>query len=138
MIRIGRSNNNGCICFACDECGIVRELDYRMGIADECGEDIQYDHCACDKVGDEFFAMGYCGDAFQCIKPVKCKGKRKTGRAYRRAMTRKKKVRHPNRTWEAKRYYKKYSNRIIRRKQLPLGKEKSAYKKAFDLWWTID
>ncbi len=137
MIRVDSSGNNGSVFFTCDECGIVQELDYRMMVAHECGEDIQYDHCACEKVGDEFFMMGYCDDAFCRVEAVKRNGMRKTGRAYRRAMAKKKKVRHPNRMWEAKKYYKKYSNRIIRRKKLPIGNEKGAYRKAFDLWWTI-
>lgn len=80
MIDIGCS---GCY-FACDECGMIEELDYRLRIADEYGENLQYDHCGCDKVGDEFFMSGYCEDAF-VEKPVGRKqGKRRTGSAHRR------------------------------------------------------
>lgn len=70
--------------FACDECGIVEELDYRMRIADEHNEYLQFDHCGCDKVGDEFFMSGYCEDAFVEKPRPKKKGARKTGSAYRR------------------------------------------------------
>lgn len=76
--------------FACDECGIIEELDYRLARAikyPEYGE-FQFDHCGCDKVSDEFFYCGYCEDAW-VDKPMRQNfGKRKTGREYRRKMRR--------------------------------------------------
>lgn len=72
--------------FACDECPIVAELDYRLANSEKYGYPFQFDHCACDKVEDEFFYCGYCGDAWADVPKRKKKGKRKTGRAYRRKM----------------------------------------------------
>lgn len=85
MIDVGAKT----VCFACDECGIHEQVERRMQVARELGENLQYDHCSCDKVGDEFWAGGYCEDAF-AEKPSKRNGgRRKTGRAYRRKMRRK-------------------------------------------------
>ena len=72
--------------FACDECPIVAELDYRLANSEKYGYPFQFDHCACDKVEDEFFYCGYCEDAWADVPKRKKKGKRKTGRAYRRKM----------------------------------------------------
>lgn len=74
--------------FACDECPIVKQLEYRMAVSIEHPEygEFQFDHCGCDKVEDEFFACGYCEDAW-VDRPTKQKrGQRRTGRAYRRKM----------------------------------------------------
>lgn len=78
--------------FACGECPIVEEFEYRMRIAEEHPEwgGFQFDHCACDKVGDEFFMCGYCEDAWKGILERESHGRRKSGRAYRRKMQRKK------------------------------------------------
>lgn len=72
--------------FACDECPIVAELYYRLANSEKYGYPFQFDHCACDKVEDEFFYCGYCEDARTDVRKPKRKGKRKTGRAYRRKM----------------------------------------------------
>lgn len=42
-----------------------------------------------------------------------------------------------NHKWSRYRYYKKYSNRIVRRfgEDIQNG---SSYKKCFDYWWTVD
>lgn len=74
--------------FACDECPIICQLDCRLAIAggDPKSVDFQFDHCGCDKVGDEFFWCGYCEDAWADQPRQPKKGRRKTGRAYRRQM----------------------------------------------------
>lgn len=80
--------------FACDECPICEGVEYRLRIAEELGCEPQLEYCGCDKVQTEFFISGYCGDAFRedpcSAKPCK---PRKTGRAYRRQMQKKKKDR---------------------------------------------
>ena len=50
MIDVGAKS----VCFVCDECGIHEQIERRMQVARELGENLQYDHCSCDKVGDEF------------------------------------------------------------------------------------
>lgn len=88
MIDIGAWNGSRTY-FVCDECGICEQLEYRMQVAYEFGEDLQFDHCSCDKINAEFFAGGYCEDAF-IKEPFRMNsGSRKTGRAYRRKMRRK-------------------------------------------------
>ncbi len=74
--------------FACDECPIICQLDYRLKIAEEHPEygDFQFDYCGCDKVYDEFWQCGYCEDAWVDPPKQPKKGKHKTGRAYRRQM----------------------------------------------------
>lgn len=160
MIDVGAKN----VYFACDECGICEQLERRLQVAHELGEDLQFDHCGCDKVDAEFFAGGYCEDAFVEKAPKRNKGKRKTGRAYRRKMHRKtiKKyrdgnhwmygsylrghwegdefvfgscVKHPQRS--ARTFFKRVSNKMVRRsKDLP--PKGAGYRKVFDYWWTID
>ena len=78
--------------FTCDECPIAEELELRMGIAIDHPEygNFQFDHCGCDKVGDEFFQCGYCEDAWASFHTKPKSGKRKNGRAYRRRMKAKK------------------------------------------------
>ena len=85
MIDVGAKS----VCFACDECGIHEQIERRMQVARELGENLQYDHCSCDKVGDEFWAGGYCEDAFAEKPSKRNEVRRKTGRAYRRKMRRK-------------------------------------------------
>jgi len=74
--------------FACDECPIVCQLDRRLAMADGNPKsiDFQFDHCGCDKVYDEFWQCGYCEDAWVDPPKQSKKGKRRTGRAYRRQM----------------------------------------------------
>lgn len=156
----------GNVCFACDECGICQELEWRSRVAQEHGEPIQFDHCACEKVGDEFWAAGYCGDAFAEKPMVNSGGRRKTGRAFRRKMRRKtiKKYRirdgqgwsfgpHINGHWEGdefvlgnyveyprssknKVFFKRVSNKAVRRSK-SLPLKGNGYRKVFDYWWTI-
>lgn len=83
MIRVGRT-----VYFACDECPIVCQLERRLSIAEEYG--FQFDHCGCEKVDAQFYAGGYCEDAFYYFTPQRSRGHRKYGRAYRRAMNAKK------------------------------------------------
>ena len=79
--------------FACDECPICEGIEWRLRLAEEGGYEPQVDHCGCEKVQTEFFISGYCEDAFyDPPRPMK-KGKRKTGKAYRRAMNMQKKER---------------------------------------------
>lgn len=83
MIKTG-----GKLGFCCDECPICEGLQHRIKIAQWSGDEIQFDHCGCDKVGHQFFAGGYCPDAWDYSHQMP-KGKpRKTGRAYRRKMKR--------------------------------------------------
>lgn len=89
MIKIGDNRY-----FACDECPILSKssLQHRLELEKEYGE-FQFDHLGCDKVDCEFFARGYCEDAFVEIEKPRMKGVRKSGAAYRRAMNSKKKKR---------------------------------------------
>lgn len=89
---------NGQQMFACDECPIVKQLERRLLLSIEFPEygDFQFDHCACDKVGDEFFSCGYCEDAWVDRPKIKQKPRQERGRAYRRKMTAKKNNRRLN------------------------------------------
>ena len=161
MIDVGAKS----VYFACDECGICEQLERRLQVAHELGEDLQFDHCSCGKIDAEFFAGGYCEDAFAEKAPKRSKGKRKTGRAFRRKMRRKtiKKYRDGN-TWiygpylrghwegdefvlsscvkhpqnsSNKAFFKRVSNKKVRRgKDLPL--RGAGYQRVFDYWRTID
>lgn len=160
--------------FACDECPIVEELGLRMSIAvnhPEYGE-FQFDHCGCDKVGDEFFMCGYCNDAWVDVPTNNKTGQRKTGRKYRRKMRRKhlQKFRdrsgfsriclvpylNPGRWSEEefdwigagnyicypqnsrnKAYFKRVSNKKIRKAKLDLPPKGNWHRKLFDYWWTL-
>lgn len=164
MISVG-TWNGGETYFACDECGICEQLERRMQIAREYGEDVQFDHCSCDKIDAEFFAGGYCEDAFVKRFPAKSEGKRKTGREYRRKMHRKNIQKCRNRDnwvwgvhvagrWDGDEYvlgsyikrpkssankvfFKRVSNKKVRRSKeiLPKG---NGYRRLFDYRWTID
>ena len=82
--------------FACDECPVCESWERRLEDAIREGYDFQYDHCGCEKVDGQFFAGGYCEDAFvhQDLPPEAHRsGKRRTGAAYRRKATAKKKQR---------------------------------------------
>lgn len=78
--------------FACDECPIIEQFESRMAFATEHPwyGDFQFDHCGCDKVGDEFFICGYCEDAWVDRPNTEQKSCQAQGRAYRRKMTTKK------------------------------------------------
>lgn len=87
MIKVGES----CY-FACDECPILPKgsLQNRLDLKKQYGE-FQFDHLGCDKIDYQFFAGGYCEDAFVETGRTKSGGTRKSGAAYRRAMDAKKK-----------------------------------------------
>lgn len=83
----------GDVFFACDECGIHEQIENRLINACKFGYAFQFDHCSCEKVGDEFFSAGYCEDAFIRLERRRNAGVRKTGRLFRREMYRKKRSR---------------------------------------------
>lgn len=151
--------------FHCDECKIVEDLDRRLEIPEEYGG-FQPEYCSCDKTGHKFYLGGYCPDALSVKENKHMTGKRKTGKAYRRKMNRLKidraiekseysrnrtawvpiemvdgewvdgnHLQHASRS-NRRRYYKKLSNRKIRR-SFCSGKG-SNYKRHFDYWWEID
>lgn len=169
--------------FTCDECGICEQVELRLQVADETGTDFQFDHCSCDKIDAEFFIGGYCEDAFADKQTIntKTKGKRKTGRAYRRRMRNKKRDRLlsiisdcdpiflgyginkaglPSANWyrlwkfgidedgiqrtyvkrsrpsKYKKFYKNYSNRVIR-KRSTMPQKGNQHHKMFRYWWKI-
>lgn len=72
--------------FACDECPISENVEYRLQVAREGGYPPQFEYCGCDKVQTEFLVSGCCEDAYVNKPSKKKKGKRKTGTEYRRAM----------------------------------------------------
>lgn len=102
---------------------------------------------------------GYCPDAWVVEQFPKKKGERRTGRAYRRVSgkrmdkRRREKTRYTcemgvwhrnggeylsrNHRSNSKSYYKKYSNRKNRRDNSEPTGQKGAYKRKFDLWWTL-
>lgn len=167
MINVGTTWDGNRMYFACDECGICEELEWRMRVYKEHPEygGFQFDHCGCDKTGDEFFASGYCEDALIEISTKQNTGKRKTGREYRRKMH-KKNIQsfrdrdswvwgvHVNGHWDGDEYilgsyikrprssatkvfFKRVSNKKVRRSKeiLPKG---NSYRRIFDYWWAID
>jgi len=75
--------------WACDECPIVCEFEGRLRIAQEDGH-FEYfglfDHCGCEKIDGKLWMWHGCEDAWADEPAHQAKGKRKTGRAYRRAM----------------------------------------------------
>lgn len=160
MIELSGSRN-----FACDECGICEELDWRLQVARELNREPQVDHCGCVKTGpngiDEFFAAGYCEDAFRAKQPLTKDQPRQTGRAYRRRMEAIKQSRlvaicetshsrimgsvvednghkrvscsdKSNRT----RYFKRQAHKAVRRTKV-LANKGNQYRKCYDYWWTI-
>ena len=72
--------------FSCDTCPLCIDFERRMRYAEDNGIEVQYDHCGCEKVEGQFFCSGYCEDAFQPPKRNKRKGKRMSGREFRRIM----------------------------------------------------
>lgn len=78
----------------CDECPICEGLEFRLRVAKEGGYEPQLEYCGCEKTQAYFLLCGQCSDAFdfEDNSPRQSSGKpRKTGRAYRRQMHRKKK-----------------------------------------------
>lgn len=156
--------------FACDECPIVMQLEGRLLDSIEYPEygPFQFDHCSCDKVDGEFFAGGYCEDAWLDPHSTPKPSRRKHGRAYRREMTEKKKQRllalarsgqsyrfwvewdFVNEVWmpvgkyierhknSRKTTYCKNYSNRVIRHGGQVGSGKGGYKKAFAYWWTID
>ena len=150
---------------ACDDCPILENLEYRLEAARRGGYEPQLEYCGCDKVQDEFFMSGFCGDADVEEKHVSKVKPRKTGRAYRREMEEHKDNKrkstfdynthggYPAYRWKNgelvpmgyikypknsknERYWKNYSNRKIRRNKDELYGGNSHHK-AFDYDWTI-
>lgn len=155
----------------CDECPIGEaELRRRRERLTKYGfEDWQPEYCCCDKIGEEHFWMGgYCEDAFVEKEPVRRKGERRGGRAYRRYMNRKKDaalrriinckyvpwagyvkwdwvdgvwspvgdhIKYPKNS-NILRYYKRLSNRTVRRYKdtFPKGNH---YRKCFEYVYSI-
>ena len=77
--------------FACDECPIIEDVGRRLRCSKQFGHPFQYDHSGCQKVGGQFFACGYCQDAWVDKTKPDRRLKRKTGLEYRRYQERKKK-----------------------------------------------
>jgi hypothetical protein len=155
--------------FCCDECPICEDLERRLELAEKYGE-FQYDYCGCDKTVESKFLYngGGCSDWLKPKEAPSRDGKRKTGRAYRRKMTRqkfekKKKIgtyvhhacwvdwdevdgewvpvgkyiKYPNDS-EARSYFKKYSNRKVRRtRHDDISMKGNGYRRQFDYWWTL-
>ena len=142
--------------FCCDECPISEDVERRYRNADEAGA-FQYDHCGCGKIDYPFFVGGYCDDAFCQKDDFERTGKRKTGKAYRRKMRVKKRndlmraiegcyvrdiwhrkgayIVYPKNS-KAKKYYRNYSNRLIRRGKV-VGAGKGGYRRCFDYKWEV-
>lgn len=157
----------GNVCFACDECPICEEWERRLLDARRNGYDFQFDHCGCDKVDAKFYAGGYCSDAFAEKPKAKSKGRRKTGRAFRRKMRRKVIKEYRDRDsqgwpiygpyihghWDGDEYilgtyveYPKSSKNKVFYKRVSNKKVRrskdippkgNGYRKVFDYWWTI-
>ena len=145
--------------FACDECPIVEEFERRMEIAKQYPEfgAFQFDHCACDKVEDEFFMCGYCEDAWITLPSNKKKGVRKTGRAYRRKMNAKIKQQRIKAPYAVRSYWiddnqkmhypkesknrvfwKRYTNRVFRHCKDDYFPKGNGYRKSIDSWYVMD
>lgn len=142
--------------FCCDECPISEDVERRYRNADEAGA-FQYDHCGCDKIDYPFFVGGYCDDAFCQKDDFERIVKRKTGKAYRRKMRVKKRndlmraiegcyvrdiwhrkgayIVYPKNS-KAKKYYRNYSNRLVRRGKIG-GAGKGGYRRCFDYKWEV-
>lgn len=161
MIKVGENY------FACDECPICDGWEHRIDLAEEFGDEPQFEYCYCEKIGHKFYAGGRCEDAVVKGSRSKSKGKRKTGYTYRHEMKAKKdngirkistygycpnagypKYNYVNGEWidagyiqypknsNAQRYWKKHSNRIVRRSKYICGKG-NQYRKHFEYWWTL-
>lgn len=154
--------------FACDECPACEGLEYRLRVAEEGGYEPQLEYCGCDKVQSEFYAGGFCDDAFIDETSQKKTKPRKTGSAYRRLMKKQKKdrlmkiinrggynpaagyvdwdfvdgkwqpigkyIKYPKNS-NQQRFFKRYSNKVARRKELPT--KGNGYRRHFDYWWTL-
>lgn len=142
--------------FCCDECPISEDVERRYRNADEAGA-FQYDHCGCDKIDYPFFVGGYCDDAFCQKDDFERIGRRKTGKAYRRKMRVKKRndlmraiegcyvrdiwhrkgayIVYPKNS-KAKKYYRNYSNRLVRIGKIG-GAGKGGYRRSFDYKWEV-
>ncbi len=165
MIDVG-----GAQCFACDECPIVEQLEQRLSIAAKYPEygGLQFDHCGCDKVDNEFWNGGYCEDAWTPMPAHHNAGQRMTGRAYRRKMHQKTIKKYRDRDnwggWRNApcicgrwsdgeyvpgtyiRYPKSSANKVFFkrvsnkkvRRTMEIPPKGNMYRRIFDYWWTID
>lgn len=144
--------------FCCDECPICVGVDTRLDIADELGCKPQLEYCGCDKIDLPFYIGGYCADALFHKGASESGGRRRTGSAYRRKMRSKKLDRirrcvdgdyaldiyiaddtntvYRPKNSKLKKFYKRYSNRLIRSGRLG-GSGKGGYRRCFDYKWEI-
>lgn len=94
MIALGRPK-----VWMCGECSIVYDFERRFQYAQE-NDAFKYfgsfDHCGCDKIDGKLWAWHGCEDAWVDVPNIHPKGKRKTGRAYRRMMRARKCERRKN------------------------------------------
>ena len=75
---------NGMSCI-CDECPMIWGIERQIDLSDKYGTEFKLEYCGCDKTGDgKFYVYGFCEDAFIERPTAIAKGKRRTGRAYRR------------------------------------------------------
>lgn len=158
----------GACYMCCDECPLAcHEIQERYERLKEYG-DWQPEYCYCEKVGQEFYVGGCCGDAFEPKQHKNKGGKRRSGLAYRRKMSVKKDkalrkilgygykpyagwvdwdwvdgvwqetgkyIKYPKNS-NKQAYYKRYTNKIVRR-QYELPVKGNQYRKHFDYWWTM-
>lgn len=144
--------------FCCDDCPICEDVDTRLKIAEELGCEPQLEYCGCDKIDLPFYIGGYCGDAFRNKDDPDRVGRRRTGSAYRRKMRVKKLERirrfvdgdyameiyiaddtnivYRPKNSKMKKYYKNYSNRLIRSGKVG-SSGKGGYRRCFDYKWEV-
>lgn len=149
-----------CNCFDCPlyKKGFERKIEN----LEKCEADLdEYDFVYdvwCDKLGGKGGWYGYCEDAFEedITQTTEANKKRSSKRTRRDNHIRRvnniynenKRWMSPyyehngrliqsNFAWRSKRYYKKYSNKQVRKynKEIKSG---NSYRKIFDYWWTID
>lgn len=152
--------------FMYDECPICEGL-WRLRNVGDIVEEPVFSYCGCDKVQYAFWLAGYCEDAFRDADDPLTRGRRKTGRRYRREMSRKKRDERLNAMkyscrpgigwteWGEKDGVWQPIGEYVR---LPRGSEKekffkrhsnkivrrskgnysgNQYRRLFDYWWTI-
>lgn len=140
--------------FRCKDCPIVEDYERRIRVAEKYGFEPQLYYCDCAKVDGPFWHYGYCSDGGWEYFGTPKQGRRRTGRAYRRQMARKKKLAleakakrgkfiyenngHVVRPHDSKRaqYWKRHANRAARRAQRING-GKAGYRRLFDLLWEL-
>ena len=123
--------------FRCVDCPIAQDIERRLKIAEDMNCEFQFDHCYCDKIGEEFFIGGYCEDAWEDEANYPYPFYHDYDRLYRRHIAKKKlrsqqnkaRQRYSFRIYEdidrthimrkhrsnRSRYYKRYFNKKVRR-----------------------